>query len=84
LGRTGALRPASVSTFESFKARSDFDPSGKKTVFDSLPKKIGKVNLVGRLDLNSEGLLLLTNKGYIKRYLELLKKKRKYLINLLR
>ena len=50
---------------------SDFDPSGKKTVFDSFPKKIGKVNLVGRLDLNSEGLLLLTNKGYIKRYLEL-------------
>lgn len=61
---------------------SDFDPSGKKTVFDSFPKKIGKVNLVGRLDLNSEGLLLLTNKGYIKRYLELPKNKiiRTYLV----
>ena len=61
---------------------SDFDPSGKRTVFDSFPKKIGKVNLVGRLDLNSEGLLLLTNKGYIKRYLELPKNKiiRKYLV----
>ena len=47
---------------------SDFDPSGKKTVFESIPKKIGKICLVGRLDLNSEGLILLTNKGYIKRY----------------
>ena len=61
---------------------SDFDPSGKRTVFDSFPKKMGKVNLVGRLDLNSEGLLLLTNKGYIKRYLELPKNKiiRTYLV----
>ena len=61
---------------------SDFDPSGKKTVFESIPKKIGKICLVGRLDLNSEGLLLLTNKGYIKRYLELPKNKiiRAYLV----
>ena len=54
---------------------SDFDPSGKKTIFDSLPKNLGKICLVGRLDFNSEGLLLLTNKGYIKRYLELPKNK---------
>ena len=61
---------------------SDFDPSGKRTIFDSLPKKMGKVSLVGRLDFNSEGLLLLTNKGYIKRYLELPKNKiiRTYLV----
>ena len=61
---------------------SDFDPSGKKTVFDSLPKNLERVCLVGRLDLNSEGLLLLTNKGYIKRYLELPKNKiiRTYLV----
>ena len=61
---------------------SDFDPSGKKTVFESIPKNIGKICLVGRLDLNSEGLLLLTNKGYIKRYLELPKNKiiRAYLV----
>ena len=61
---------------------SDFDPSGKKTVFDSIPKKIGRICLVGRLDFNSEGLLLLTNKGYIKRYLELPKNKiiRVYLV----
>ncbi len=61
---------------------SDFDPSGKRTVFDSFPKKMEKINLVGRLDLNSEGLLLLTNKGYIKRYMELPKNKiiRTYLV----
>ena len=50
---------------------SDSDPSGKKTVFDSFPGSLGKVCLVGRLDYNSEGLLVLTNKGFIKRYLEL-------------
>ncbi len=50
---------------------SDFDPSGKKTIFDSLPQNMGRICMVGRLDLNSEGLLLLTNKGYLKRYLEL-------------
>mgnify|MGYP003952350045 CR=1 FL=1 len=50
---------------------SDHDPYGKRKVFDSFPKNIGKVCLVGRLDYNSEGLLLLTNKGFIKRYLEL-------------
>ena len=50
---------------------SDSDPSGKKTVFDSFPAGLGKVCLVGRLDYNSEGLLVLTNKGSIKRYLEL-------------
>ena len=50
---------------------SDSDPSGKKTVFDSFPESLGKVCLVGRLDYNSEGLLVITNKGFIKRYLEL-------------
>ena len=50
---------------------SNSDPFGKRTVFDSFPPDLGKVCLVGRLDYNSEGLLLLTNKGFIKRYLEL-------------
>ncbi|MFL2790225.1 MAG: pseudouridine synthase [Paracoccaceae bacterium] len=50
---------------------SDFDPSGKRTVFNSFPDSLGRVCLVGRLDYNSEGLLVLTNKGFIKRYLEL-------------
>jgi len=47
------------------------DPEGRKTVFEALPKNLGRVISVGRLDLNSEGLLLLTNDGGIARKLEL-------------
>ncbi|MCP3970339.1 MAG: rRNA pseudouridine synthase [Rhodobacteraceae bacterium] len=47
------------------------DEKGRKTVFDALPEDMPRVMPVGRLDLNSEGLLLLTNDGGIKRKLEL-------------
>ncbi|SFK06774.1 pseudouridine synthase [Celeribacter neptunius] len=47
------------------------DEKGRDTVFDSLPKEMPRVMSVGRLDLNSEGLLLLTNDGELKRKLEL-------------
>lgn len=47
------------------------DEKGRKTVFDGLPEDMPRVMTVGRLDLNSEGLLLLTNDGAIKRKLEL-------------
>ncbi|MEX2642842.1 MAG: pseudouridine synthase [Acetobacterales bacterium] len=47
------------------------DPQGRPTVFDKLPKWLGHVVSVGRLDLNSEGLLLLTNDGALARRLEL-------------
>ncbi|MGV6811697.1 MAG: pseudouridine synthase [Brevirhabdus sp.] len=47
------------------------DEQGRKTVFDALPDSLPRVMSVGRLDLNSEGLLLLTNDGGIKRKLEL-------------
>ena len=47
------------------------DEQGRKTIFDELPEELPRVMTVGRLDLNSEGLLLLTNDGAIKRKLEL-------------
>ncbi|WP_226549451.1 pseudouridine synthase [Celeribacter naphthalenivorans] len=50
---------------------SSKDEKGRDTVFDQLPKELPRVMSVGRLDLNSEGLLLLTNDGELKRKLEL-------------
>ncbi len=47
------------------------DEKGRETVFDNLPEELPRVMSVGRLDLNSEGLLLLTNDGELKRRLEL-------------
>jgi 23S rRNA pseudouridine2605 synthase len=47
------------------------DEKGRRTVFDALPDTMPRVMSIGRLDLNSEGLLLLTNDGGIKRQLEL-------------
>lgn len=47
------------------------DPDGRPTVFQKLPAGLPRINAVGRLDINTEGLLLLTNDGGMKRYLEL-------------
>lgn len=47
------------------------DEKGRDTVFAALPPELGRVMSVGRLDMNSEGLLLLTNDGGLKRKLEL-------------
>src|SRR5262250_3829037 len=47
------------------------DPEGRPTIFAALPKHLPRLISVGRLDINSEGLLLLTNDGGLARALEL-------------
>jgi 23S rRNA pseudouridine2605 synthase len=47
------------------------DPKGRPTIYDRLPKDLPRVMPVGRLDMNTEGLLLLTTDGELKRQLEL-------------
>ncbi|MEM8791195.1 MAG: pseudouridine synthase [Pseudomonadota bacterium] len=50
---------------------TDRDEKGRATIYDRLPPDLPRVMSVGRLDLTSEGLLLLTNDGGLKRKLEL-------------
>src|SRR6476660_8391689 len=52
-------------------AASHKDPQGRKTVFEALPPELPRVGWVGRLDLNTEGLPLLTTDGELARHLEL-------------
>ena len=47
------------------------DPEGRPTVFEKLPPDLPRVISIGRLDFNTEGLLLLTNDGELARHLEL-------------
>ena len=47
------------------------DPEGRATIYDTLPEGLPRLMPVGRLDIGSEGLLLLTNDGALKRRLEL-------------
>jgi len=50
---------------------TNYDPDGRKTVFEIFPEDLPRVMTVGRLDINTEGLLLLTNDGGLSRVLEL-------------
>ncbi len=47
------------------------DPQGRRTIFDLLPAELPRTMTIGRLDINTEGLLLLTNDGGLARILEL-------------
>lgn len=47
------------------------DPQGRPTIFEKLPPELPRVVTIGRLDFNTEGLLLLTNDGELARHLEL-------------
>jgi 23S rRNA pseudouridine2605 synthase len=68
-----AAPPAALFLFHKpvgvLTAERDF--SGRRTIYDVLPEGMPRVMPVGRLDLNTEGLLLLTNDGGLKRQLEL-------------
>jgi len=67
--------PEPTSLWRYYKPRglvtTHSDPEGRPTVFDNLPAGLPRVVSVGRLDYNSEGLLLLTNNGELARHLEL-------------
>lgn len=47
------------------------DPQGRRTIFDLIPSKFGRLISIGRLDFNTEGLLLLTNNGELARIMEM-------------
>ncbi|MFT5703535.1 MAG: 23S rRNA pseudouridine2605 synthase, partial [Rickettsiales bacterium] len=50
---------------------SNSDPKARKNIFEALPKSLPRVVTIGRLDINTEGLLLLTNDGGVARHIEL-------------
>jgi len=70
------VRPASATRlFRFYKPQGTItaahDPKGRATIYDRLPGGLPRVMPVGRLDFMTEGLLLLTNDGELKRQLEL-------------
>lgn len=71
----GVRAPAPARLFRYHKPSglltTERDPKGRPTIYDRLPKGLPRVMPVGRLDLNTEGLLLLTTDGELKRQLEL-------------
>jgi 23S rRNA pseudouridine2605 synthase len=71
-----AVRPAqSTRLFRFYKPQgtitAERDPKGRATIYGRLPKGLPRLMPVGRLDFTTEGLLLLTNDGELKRKLEL-------------
>ena len=71
-----AVRPATATRlFRFYKPQGTItaahDTKGRATIYDRLPKGLPRLMPVGRLDFTTEGLLLLTNDGELKRQLEL-------------
>ena len=71
-----AVRPAAATRlFRFYKPQTTLtaahDPKGRSTIYDRLPQGLPRLMPVGRLDFMTEGLLLLTNDGELKRQLEL-------------
>ena len=66
-----ARRGCSATTSRPALVTTHHDPKGRPTVFEALPPGLPRLISVGRLDLNSEGLLLLTNDGELAPRLEL-------------
>ena len=68
-------KPEAARLFRFYKPPScltaEFDPKGRPTIYDKLPDGLPRLIPVGRLDFMTEGLLLLTNDGELKRQLEL-------------
>lgn len=67
-----AIEPPRLWRYHKPKGRvtTHRDPQGRPTVFDALPQDMPRVISIGRLDYNTEGLLLLTNDGELARHLE--------------
>ena len=70
------VRPAAATRlFRFYKPQgmitAAHDPKGRQTIYDRLPKGLPRLMPIGRLDFMTEGLLLLTNDGELKRQLEL-------------
>ena len=70
------VRPAKATRLYRFykpqrTLTAEFDPKGRPTIYDVLPPGLPRLMPVGRLDFMTEGLLLLTNDGELKRQLEL-------------
>ncbi len=69
----GAAEPARLWLYHKPRGlvTTDNDEKGRETIYDAMPADMPRVMSIGRLDLSSEGLLLLTNDGGVKRLLEL-------------
>ena len=64
-------RASTASTSRAGCLTAEIDPKGRATIYDRLPAGLPRLIPVGRLDYSTEGLLLMTNDGELKRQLEL-------------